>query len=246
MVEWLNHTLQDKLARYAADHQRNGDEHLSLVMMAYCSSVHASTQYTPFYLLFGRQPNHKPEASDYVSMSMPESTFELPRKDHYDQRIAGEQIEVSDRVFLHLPARKKGQTKRLHSPWQGPYIVVTKIGDVTYRIQAIENPRRRKVVHCNRLKLCGVPYQMEQQHGPNQTASPAPNAPVRRPHAPPPYVPDETDLMYTDEAADEEIAVHERAGQPQEPPPAAYDPPVHANRSRHELRPPAWMRDFVS
>ena len=95
------------------------------------------------------------------------------------------------------------------------------------------------MVHFNRLNLCGVPYQMEQQHGPNQTASPAPNAKTA---APPPYVPDETDLMYMDEAADEEITVPERAGQPQEPPPAANDPPVHANRPRRELWPP----DFVS
>ena len=52
--------------------------------------------------------------------------------------------------------------------------------------------------------------------------------------------------MYMDEAADEEIAVPERPGQPQEPPAAANDPPVRANSPRRELRPPAWMRDFVS
>jgi len=67
--------------------------------------------------------------------------------------MVGEKVEVGDRVFLHDPARKKGQTKKLYSPWQGPYIVMTKIGDVSYRIQAVDNPRKRKVVHFNRLKL---------------------------------------------------------------------------------------------
>ena len=129
------------------------------------------------------------------------------QKDHYDQRIAAKQIEVGDRVFLHDPAVKKGQTKKLQSPWQGPYIVITKIGDDTYHIQAVDNPRKRKVVHFNRLKLCGVPNPVDQQHGPNQTSSPAPNTPVRRPHVPPPYVPDETDLMYMDEAADVDVAI---------------------------------------
>ena len=47
------------------------------------------------------------------------------QKEYYDQRIAGEQIEVGDRMFLHDPAVKKGQTNELHSPWQGPCIVMT-------------------------------------------------------------------------------------------------------------------------
>ena len=158
------------------------------------------------------------------------------QKDHYDQRIAAKQIEVGDRVFLHDPAVKKGQTKKLQSPWQGPYIVITKIGDDTYHIQAVDNPRKRKVVHFNRLKLCGVPNPVDQQHGPNQTSSPAPNTPVRRPHVPPPYVPDETDLMYMDEAADVDVAIPERPEQFQEPHAAIDDRPVHADRPRREVR----------
>ena len=69
---------------------------------------------------------------------------------------------------------------------------------------------------------------MDQQHSPDQTASTVPNTPVRRPHAPPTYVPDETDPMYMDEATDEEIAVPERPGQPQEPQAATNNPTVHA------------------
>ena len=55
MVEQMNRTLQDMLANYMSDHQRDWDEHLPLIMMAYCSSIHASTQYTPFYLSFGHK-----------------------------------------------------------------------------------------------------------------------------------------------------------------------------------------------
>ena len=129
----------------------------------------------------------------------------------------GEKVEVGDRVFLHDPARKKGQTKKLYSPWQGPYIVMTKIGDVSYRIQAVDNPRKRKVVHFNRLKLCGEANPVDQQDAPNQTASPAPRTLVRRPHVRTSYVPDETDLMYRDKANDVKVAVPERRAQLQEP-----------------------------
>jgi len=51
--EWMNSTMQHMLAKYVSDHQHNWDEHLPTVMMASCSSVHASMQYTPFYILFG-------------------------------------------------------------------------------------------------------------------------------------------------------------------------------------------------
>ena len=55
MVERMNHTLQDMKAKYVSNHQRDWDEHLPLIMMAYRSSVHASMQYTLFHLLFGHE-----------------------------------------------------------------------------------------------------------------------------------------------------------------------------------------------
>lgn len=149
------------LVKYVPHHQCDWDENLPFVIVAYQSSVHASTQYTPFYLLFGhvvqlpvnvmfgRQPNHKPEVSEYVGdlcdalEEVHEHARELlvlncleAKKDHYDQRIAGEKINIGLRVFLHDPAVKRRQTKKLPSPCQGPNVVMTKIGDVTYCIRA--------------------------------------------------------------------------------------------------------------
>ena len=75
MIEWMNRTIQDMLAKYVSDHQLDWDLHLPLVMMSYRSSVHTSTQYTPNSLLFGhevhllvdvmfgRQPQYQEEVS---------------------------------------------------------------------------------------------------------------------------------------------------------------------------------------
>lgn len=86
MLERMNRTgLQDNML---PDHQCNWDEHVSLVMMAYHSSAHASRQCTPFYLLFGHelqlpvdvmfgpQPKHKREVSDYVG-NLPDTLEEV-------------------------------------------------------------------------------------------------------------------------------------------------------------------------
>lgn len=122
-------------------------------------------------------------------------------KDYYDQQIAEKQINVGNQVFLQFPAVKRGQTKKFHSPWQGSYIMMTKIGNVTYHIQAQENPSRRNVVHCNHLKQYVLPKPVDQHCRPTQTASSELHTEVQRQQVPQPYVPDETDLMYTDKTA---------------------------------------------
>ena len=60
-------------------------------------------------------------------------------------------------MYLHLLVIKSGHTKKLHSPRHGPHVVVKKISDVTYRIEEVDNLRKRPVVHFNRLKPCPEP-----------------------------------------------------------------------------------------
>ena len=55
LVERYNRTLLDMLATTAQHHPFNWEDQLPKVCMAYNTSVHASTGYTPFYLMFGRQ-----------------------------------------------------------------------------------------------------------------------------------------------------------------------------------------------
>ena len=55
-------------------------------------------------------------------------------------------------MWLHCPAVRKGSSRKLHRPWQGPYVIVKVIGDTVYRIQHLSNPRKGKVVHYNCLK----------------------------------------------------------------------------------------------
>ena len=59
-----------------------------------------------------------------------------------------------DLVWLHSPAIPRGQSKKLHCPWTGPYCIVNKLSDCTYRVQNMCNRRQRYVVHFDRLKLC--------------------------------------------------------------------------------------------
>lgn len=55
MVERLNRTLEDVLSKFVSNHQRDWDQHIPLALMAYRSSVHESTGFSPSMLMFGRE-----------------------------------------------------------------------------------------------------------------------------------------------------------------------------------------------
>ena len=70
-----------------------------------------------------------------------------------DQTLSGEAFQVGDRVWLFVPAIKKGQTKKFASLWRGPYTIIDKVGPVNYHVQLIGGTQKR-IVHRNRLKHC--------------------------------------------------------------------------------------------
>ena len=55
MIERFNRTLLSMLSLFVGDNQLNWDTLLPYVMLAYRSSVHASTSFTPYKVLFGRE-----------------------------------------------------------------------------------------------------------------------------------------------------------------------------------------------
>ena len=66
-------------------------------------------------------------------------------------------------------------------------------------IEEVDNRRKWRDVHFNRLKPCREPRLRVPQ--PDQPTGQPSSSPVRGPHLPPRYVPDETDLLYADRTA---------------------------------------------
>ena len=72
-------------------------------------------------------------------------------KRYYDHKAQNRGFERGDPVWLHNPRRKKGRTPKLQRPWEGPYLVTSRIDDLIYRIQ--KGPRSKPmVVHVDQLK----------------------------------------------------------------------------------------------
>jgi hypothetical protein len=149
-------------------------------MMAYRSAIQETTGYSPNQMMLGREtelpidiligaPPEEPTAKsgiEYVDnmKERMELVYDKARsngqrrsdrqKRNYDLKAQVKKYERGDAVWLHNPARKKGVSPKLTRAWEGPYLVVHRLSDVTYRGQ--RGPRAKmKVVHFDRLK----PYQ---------------------------------------------------------------------------------------
>ena len=51
----MNQTLTKAVVKYINTEQDDWDEHIESVLFSYRTSVHASTKFTPFYLMYGRE-----------------------------------------------------------------------------------------------------------------------------------------------------------------------------------------------
>ncbi|KAL6465845.1 hypothetical protein MHYP_G00259780 [Metynnis hypsauchen] len=84
------------------------------------------------------------------------SDASLKQKRAYDTRCSGEPLVVGQSVWLFSPKCTRGLCPKLQSNWVGACSVVSKLGEVVYRVKW---GKRRLVVHRDRL----APYRPKQR-----------------------------------------------------------------------------------
>ena len=255
-VERSNRTLLDMLATTTDKHPFDWEDQLPKVCMAYNTSVHASTGYTPFILMFGRQARlpidlvygtstEETSVSEYASSTKRclEEAYQLVReklsaahllqKAHYDRKVHGKPFAPGDLVWLFSPEVPRGQSKKLHHPWSGPHRVITKLGDSDYRVKKLTGRKKTQVVHFNRLKRCDPETRFD-GCSPNH-----PGTPDNPPSGPDIFG---QDMEPLDSDPDDVPVAPPPAPPPTAPAPAI--PPTPRYPARHHHR-PDWYGDYV-
>ena len=174
LVERFNRTLLNMLTKCIAADQRDWDQKLPLLMLAYRSSEHDSTGYSPSQMMLGREvelpvdllygppPESRLDKCQYV-MDMKEHLEDVHKlarekmlkasdrqKRTYDHRAKQYSYTDGDLVWLQT-MRKRSLSPKLQYSWEGPYRVVQRLTDLVYRIQ--RGPQSAtKIVHHNHLK----------------------------------------------------------------------------------------------
>lgn len=160
-LERSHSTLKEYLKTYVNENQDNWPRYVYTAMLAYNTSIHSTTHYSPYELLFGHKPripdslyddNSAVTYPEYVKMLQHrmkhsrEKALEFIHKSkarsksYYDSHSRPATFKVGDYVMLknHLRLRKA-----LSPLWKGPYKVVKIHGNHTLSLLI----NRRHVKH---------------------------------------------------------------------------------------------------
>lgn len=173
-LERTHGTVKDLLRTSIGENTNDWDDHLKLISMAYNTSIHATTGYSPFELTFGR-PANMPSSISLTPTLNQQELFKLWKQRHDDylkyarittqtnkNRYKADQdrkiriqslYNTGDMVLLHDDHRRN----KLSPEWTGPYPII-ETNKPNYLIKI--NPNKNLLVHGNRLK----PYHLPSRH----------------------------------------------------------------------------------
>ncbi|CAG2216313.1 unnamed protein product [Mytilus edulis] len=160
--------------------------------MAFRMSPSASSEFSPYHLLFGKEMNlpvdttllpktdlnknlkfHIENILDCLKIAKRCATDNLQysqerQKSHYDKNTALPQFEIQDLVLMHNPKVPVGLSSKLHRKNNGPFYIVAKGPNHTFKLRRCEdNKLLKSMINSNRLKKYIPP-----DHRPDQNAPP--------------------------------------------------------------------------
>lgn len=179
MTERFNRSLGDMLSMYVSADHTNWDRILPFVTYAYNSATQSTTGFSPFFLLYGREPSsfmdtillYHPDASESTTLSevatYAEECRQLARsltaqdqayqKNRHDENLSSQSYSPGALVWLRVPSSVPGLSTKLLPKYEGPYRVLRQASPVNYIVEPVQpstdrRHRGRETVHVDRLK----------------------------------------------------------------------------------------------
>ncbi len=175
LVERFNRTLKTMVRKFVKEDAKNWDKWLEPLLFAVREVPQASTGFSPFELLYGRQPRgvldvikESWEEGPSNSRSEIQYVLDLRAKLHTLGRLSREnllqaqdrqtrlynrgtrlrQFTPGDKVLVLLPT----SSSKLLAKWQGPFVVTRRVGELDYEVKRTDRGDARQIYHLNLLK----------------------------------------------------------------------------------------------
>ena len=174
-TERANRTLEDSLRSYVQYNQKDWDDHLDALEIAYNNSVQASTGYSPYYLNSGRHPAFPLSMTVKTNDGTNESAMQLVKKvaenlsnakrnlmtaqqrqkKYADEKRRAVTFQVGDRVMLstaHL--NNQDRAPKLSPKYIGPFTITRVINNNAYVLDLpMSMSRVHNTFNVSQLKL---------------------------------------------------------------------------------------------
>jgi transposase InsO family protein len=177
-LERVNATLKTMIKTATENSDMEWDAVLPWLLYAYRSAIHSSTGYSPFFLMYGREPagpldlvyskwigeensgevsvdEYVRQLCETIGVALEEAKDNQVeqadiRADLYNQRHKVKQISFrpGDPVLIHLPVGGKP----LVGKWQGPYPIHERVGKQTYIVRTPDKRLKKRQLHVNSLR----------------------------------------------------------------------------------------------
>nr|GEX85066.1 putative reverse transcriptase domain-containing protein [Tanacetum cinerariifolium] len=175
--ERMIQTLEDMVRACVIDFMKSWDRHLPIVEFSYNNSYHTSIKAAPFEALYGRKcrsPVCWAEVGD-AQLTGPEIIHETTKKivqiksriqaardrqkSYVDLKQKPIDFQVGDKVMLKVSPWKEvvrfGKRGKLNPRYIGPFQVLSKVGDVAYRLELPQQLSRvHNTFHVSNMKKC--------------------------------------------------------------------------------------------
>lgn len=175
LLEKFHSTLCKNLAMYVSTDHLDWDLYVKAIVYGYNTSVCIdSTQYTPFFLMYGREPycpldSVLPTVQDAVPPSVKEFVLRLQKarevarinitesqarmKKRYDESANSPPFAEGDMVWIYFPEINLLGSRKFFHNYSGPYLLSKKLGDTNFSVvQAHDLKPLKNPIHVNRLK----------------------------------------------------------------------------------------------
>jgi hypothetical protein len=179
MVERFNRTIGECIAKLVQEDNKEWDQFIDAVLLAYRTKKHKTTNKTPFYLVYGREATLPidlkiPSRIEYEEEnSMQRRIYQLvveleeerynvsqriereqqKQKQVYNQQGISDKLKIGDQVLVERTWLKNNFSAKLENKWIGPYFIHNALKNNVYKLRTLDGKLVKHVIHGNRLKL---------------------------------------------------------------------------------------------